>query len=114
MLPDGKGNVYLGTGDGGVIYKMDAAGKVSPFFQTKELEVTSLALDECGQSCMQELRRNGIVFKIAPDGKGEKRSRRRKSTSRHWLTNSHSIRLLSQLAAAQAAFIAWTRRSVVS
>ncbi len=40
MQPDGKGNLYLGTGDGGVIYKMDAAGKVDAVFKTGELEVT--------------------------------------------------------------------------
>jgi sugar lactone lactonase YvrE len=71
MLPDGKGNLYLGTGDGGVIYKMDAAGKVLPFFQTKELEVTSLALDASGNLYAGTVP-NGIVFQISPDGKGSK------------------------------------------
>ena len=71
LLPDGKGNVYLGTGDGGVIYKMDAAGKATPFFQTKELEVTSLALDNAGNLYAGTLP-NGIVFKIGADGKGAK------------------------------------------
>ena len=69
MQPDGKGNIYLGTGDGGVIYKMDAAGKVSPFFQTKELEVTALALDPNG-SLYAGTAPNGIIFRIAPNGKG--------------------------------------------
>jgi len=71
MLPDGKGNVYLGTGDGGVIYKMDAAGKTAPFFQTKELEVTSLALGINGY-LYAGTAPHGIVFKIGPDGKGSK------------------------------------------
>ena len=71
ILPDGKGNVYLGTGDGGVIYRMDAAGKATPFFQTKELEVTSLALDSSGNLYAGTLP-NGIVFKVGPDGKGAK------------------------------------------
>ena len=71
MLPDGKGNVYLGTGDGGVIYKMDAAGKAAPFFQTKELEVTSLALDNSGNLYAGTVP-HGIVFKIGADGKGSK------------------------------------------
>ena len=68
ILPDGKGNVYLGTGDGGVIYKMDSNGKMSPFFQTKELEVTSLALDNKG-NLYAGTAPNGIVFTITPDGK---------------------------------------------
>ena len=71
ILPDGKGNVYLGTGDGGVIYKMDAAGKAAPFFQTKELEVTSLALDNSGNLYAGTVP-HGIVFKVGPDGKGSK------------------------------------------
>ena len=71
MLPDGQGNLYLGTGDGGVVYKMDSSGKVAPFFQTKELEVTSLALDGNGNLYAGTLP-NGIVFKIGPDGKGIK------------------------------------------
>ena len=44
ILPDGHGNLYLGTGDNGEILKRDAAGKVSLFYKTGELEVTSLAL----------------------------------------------------------------------
>ena len=71
MLPDGKGNVYLGTGDGGVVYKMDAAGKTAPFFQTKELEVTSLAMDNSGNLYAGTVP-HGIVFKIGADGKGAK------------------------------------------
>ena len=71
ILPDGKGNVYLGTGDGGVIYKMDAAGKAAPFFHTKELEVTSLVLDDRGD-LYAGTAPHGIVFKIGPDGKGAK------------------------------------------
>jgi len=71
MLPDGKGNVYLGTGDGGVIYKMDAGGKATPFFQTKELEVTSLALDNDGNLYAGTVP-HGIVFKIGANGKGSK------------------------------------------
>ena len=69
IQPDGKGNVYLGTGDGGVIYKMDAAGKMTPFFQTKELEVTALALEADG-TLYAGTAPHGIVFRVSPDGKG--------------------------------------------
>ncbi len=71
IQPDGKGNLYLGTGDGGVIYKMDAAGKATVFFQTKELEVTALALDSQG-NLYAGTAPNGIVFRVTPDGKGVK------------------------------------------
>ena len=69
MVPDGKGNLYLGTGDGGVIYKMDAAGKVAPFFKTGELEVTTLAMGGDG-NLYAGTAPNGHVFSIGPDGKG--------------------------------------------
>ncbi len=69
MQPDGKGSVYLATGDGGVIYKMDASGKPAPFFKTGELEVTSLVLDSDG-TLYAGTAPNGKVFRVGPDGKG--------------------------------------------
>ena len=71
MQSDGKGSVYLATGDGGLIDKMDAAGKVTPFFKTGELEVTALALDTEG-NLYAGTAPNGRVFKIGADGKGSK------------------------------------------
>ena len=71
MQPDGKGNVYLATGDGGMIDKMDASGKVTPFFKTGELEVTALALDTDGV-LYAGTAPNGRVFRIGADGKGSK------------------------------------------
>ncbi len=71
MQPDGKGSVYLATGDGGMIYKMDASGKPAPFFKTGELEVTSLALDSDGM-LYAGTAPHGQVFRVGPDGKGAK------------------------------------------
>ncbi len=71
MQPDGKGSVYLATGDGGLIDKMDDSGKVTPFFKTGELEVTALALDSDG-NLFAGTAPNGRVFRITPDGKGGK------------------------------------------
>jgi len=71
MQPDGKGNVYLATGDGGNIYKMDAAGKVTPIFKTGELEVTSLALGTDG-NLYAGTAPHGLVFVAFAGGKGEK------------------------------------------
>ncbi|MDQ2799431.1 MAG: hypothetical protein M3Y13_07295, partial [Armatimonadota bacterium] len=71
LLPDGQGNVYIGTGDHGTIYKMDAAGKLTPFFKTGELEVTALAQDSQG-NIYAGTAPNGIVFQVGPDGKGSK------------------------------------------
>jgi sugar lactone lactonase YvrE len=69
MQPDGKGSVYLATGDGGMIYKMDASGKPAPFFKTGELEVTALAVGGDGY-LYAGTAPNGRVFRVGPDGKG--------------------------------------------
>ena len=71
ILPDGHGNLYLGTGDNGEILKMDAAGKVSTFYKTGELEVTSLALAPDGM-LYAGTAPHGIVFAVGSDGKGRK------------------------------------------
>jgi len=71
VLPDGQGGVYAGTGDHGTVFHIDAAGKVKPFFQTRELEVTALALDAQG-NLYAGTAPHGIVFKIGVDGKGAK------------------------------------------
>ena len=71
ILPDGHGNLYLGTGDSGEILKMDAAGKVSPFYKTGELEVTALALGGDG-SLYAGTAPHGVVFRVRPSGKGDK------------------------------------------
>ncbi|MGI4791396.1 MAG: SpoIVB peptidase S55 domain-containing protein [Janthinobacterium lividum] len=71
IQPDGKGNTYLATGDSGVIYKMDADGKVSPFYKTGELEAMCLTLDDAGNLYVGTAP-NGVVFRVAPNGKGSK------------------------------------------
>ena len=71
IQPDGKGTIYLATGDGGSIYKMDAAGKVSLFYKTGELEVTALALGPNG-TLYAGTAPHGRVFRIAASGVGSK------------------------------------------
>ncbi len=71
ILPDGHGNLYLGTGDNGEILKMDAAGKVTSYYKTGELEVTSLALGGNG-TLYAGTAPHGAVFQITPQGKGDK------------------------------------------
>ena len=71
VQPDGHGGAYLATGDGGIVYKMDAAGKATPFFKTGELEATCLSLDDAGNLYVGTAP-NGIVFRVTPDGKGAK------------------------------------------
>ncbi len=45
MVRDKAGNVYVGTGDEGKVFKIDPQGKGSLYFQSKELNVFALALD---------------------------------------------------------------------
>ena len=71
IQPDGHGSAYLATGDGGMVYKMDAAGKLAPFFKTGELEATALCPGASGDLYIGTAP-NGIVFRVTPDGKGSK------------------------------------------
>lgn len=48
MVRDKTGNLYLGTGHAGRVYKVDPQGKGSLYFQTKELDVFAMALDSAG------------------------------------------------------------------
>ncbi|MDM7996188.1 MAG: hypothetical protein QUT30_10960 [Acidobacteriota bacterium] len=45
MVRDKAGNLYVGTGDEGKVFKIDPQGKGSLYFQSKELNVFALALD---------------------------------------------------------------------
>jgi len=45
MVRDRAGNLYVGTGDEGKVFKIDPQGKGSLYFQSKELDVFTMALD---------------------------------------------------------------------
>ena len=56
---DASGNVYLGTGSDGKIFKVDASGKGTLFYDSTELNVSALAIGK-----------NGEIFAgTSPDGK---------------------------------------------
>ena len=59
MVRDKAGNLYLGTGHEGKVFKVDPQGKGSVYFQTKELDVFALALDAAGT----------LFVGTSPDGK---------------------------------------------
>lgn len=56
---DDKGNVFLGTGADGKIFKVDASGKGTLFYDTNELNVSALALGKSGE----------LYAGTSPDGK---------------------------------------------
>ena len=59
MVRDKAGNLYLGTGHEGKVFKVDPQGKGSLYFQSKELDVFALALDSAGT----------LYVGTSPDGK---------------------------------------------
>ncbi len=58
-VADNAGNVYLGTGHEGRVFKVDATGKGSLLYKTSELDVMALAVDASGN----------MYAGTAPDGK---------------------------------------------
>lgn len=56
---DASGSVYLGTGSDGKIFKVDAGGKGTLFYDTNELNVSALAIGKSGE----------IYAGTSPDGK---------------------------------------------
>ena len=48
LVVDREGNVFAGTGDKGVIYKIGPNGQGAPFYETKATHVMSLALRSGG------------------------------------------------------------------
>jgi sugar lactone lactonase YvrE len=59
--------VYAGTGNTGVVYRVGASGKAEPFFRSGELEVHALAKDKAG-NLYAGTSPNGKLYRIRPDG----------------------------------------------
>lgn len=67
LAEDGRGNVYVGSGDGGKIFKLNARGEVSVVLDSEELEILSLAVDDRG-CVFAGTSPGGLVYKITPEG----------------------------------------------
>ncbi len=67
-IVDVSGQIYLGTGHEGRIYKVDHSGSGSLFFDSPEIDVTALALDRSGQ-LYAATSPDGKIYKVTPDGK---------------------------------------------
>jgi len=67
IQPDGKGGVYLGTGNFGRIYYRSKEGKLDLVYDSSELEIHALAMDKQG-NLYAGTSPNGLVLKITPDG----------------------------------------------
>lgn len=62
--------LVAGTGPNGKVYKIDPAGKVETWFETKQSHVLSLARDGQGH-VFAGTSPSGVLFRIAPAGQGE-------------------------------------------
>lgn len=67
---DNQGNVYLGTGHDGKIYRASADGRGSLFYDAAELDVTALAVARDG-SVFAGTSPDGRVYRITADGRAE-------------------------------------------
>lgn len=67
---DSAGNIFLGTGNDGKIFKVDASGKGNLFSDLTELDVSALAVAKDG-SLFAGTSPDGKVYRISADGKPE-------------------------------------------
>src|SRR4026207_641501 len=67
---DNQGNVYLGTGHDGKIYKVSSAGTGSLLYDAAELDVTALAIARDG-AIYAGTSPDGKVYRITADGKAD-------------------------------------------
>jgi len=59
MVRDKKGNLYVGTGDNGKVFRIDPEGKGSLFFQAEEINIFAMDVDSSGN----------LYVGTSPDGK---------------------------------------------
>ncbi len=67
---DDKGNVFLGTGSDGKIFKVGTDGKSTLFYDTNELNVQALAIGKNGE-LFAGTSPDGKVYRISPNGAAE-------------------------------------------
>ncbi len=67
---DNAGNIYLGTGHEGRVFKVDPSGKGSLLYKTSELDVMALAVDAQG-NVYAGTAPDGKVYRITPSGEAK-------------------------------------------
>ena len=67
---DASGNVYLGTGGDGKIFRVSADGKGALLYDTNELNVAALAIGRAGE-IYAGTSPDGRVYRISADGRAE-------------------------------------------
>ena len=64
---DPQDNLYIGTGNNGIVYKVTPDGKTTVLFDAKENSITGLASDKQG-AVYAVTGPKGILYRIAPEG----------------------------------------------
>lgn len=69
LARDRAGNFFVGTGDGGVVYRIPEKGEAVEWFDTIEMEVTALAIDGEGRLYAGGSP-DGTIFRVTGKGEG--------------------------------------------
>ena len=68
-----SGDLFIGTGHGGKVYRINSSGKHELYFQVPEMDIYCLALDSKG-NLYAGSSPNGKIYKITGQGNGEGRT----------------------------------------
>ncbi len=66
---DREGQLYIGTGDRGEIFRVDRGGTGSLFFKSDEAQIRTLAFDHHG-NIIAGTDGSGLIYRISPKGEG--------------------------------------------
>lgn len=69
LARDAAGNLFVGTGDGGIVYRIPEKGEAVEWFDTIEMEITALAFDREGRLYAGGSP-DGTIFRITGKGEG--------------------------------------------
>jgi len=66
---DREGQLYIGTGDRGEIFRVDRGGNGSLFFKSDEAQIRALDFDNAG-NLIAGTDGSGLIYRISPSGQG--------------------------------------------
>jgi hypothetical protein len=66
---DRQGQLYIGTGDRGEIFRIDRSGAGSLFFKSDEAQIRALDFDQLG-NLIAGTDGSGLIYRISPQGEG--------------------------------------------
>ncbi len=66
---DRQGQVYVGTGDRGEIFRVDSSGNGKLFFKSDEAQIRALDFDNSG-NLIAGTDGSGLIYRISPQGEG--------------------------------------------